>query len=103
VKDVSACTYRCRMSTIDVDDRQCDLRTRGRFLLRRKEGKMRIRPLLPGDFCVPSANPAVVDPIVAQMEIWAELTLCFRNGPWMKHSPYPRRAEPSHHVGEVGS
>ena len=69
VKDASARTYCCRMSIVDVNDRQCDLRTGGRLLLRRIKGKMKVGPLQPGDFCVPSANPAVLNPIVARMQV----------------------------------
>jgi hypothetical protein len=69
VKDVSARPYGCGMSIVDVDDGQGDLRSRGRLLLRRIEGKMKVGTLVPGDFCVPSAGPSVVNPIVAGIEI----------------------------------
>jgi len=52
VEDVSTRTYRDLVRSFDVDDGQCDLRTRGRLLLRRIEGKMKVGTLSPGDFCV---------------------------------------------------
>ena len=70
VEDVSpAARTAARMSVIDVDDRHCDLCSSGRLSLCRIEGKVKVGTLHPGDFCVPSANAAVLNLIVAGMEV----------------------------------
>jgi hypothetical protein len=69
VKNVSTCAHRCRMSIVDVVNRQSDLCARGRLPLRRIEGKMKVGPFSPGDLCVPSAYPPVINLIVARVEV----------------------------------
>jgi hypothetical protein len=60
------------MGCVDILDSQRDLYTRGRLLLGAIEGKVKVGPFSPGDFCVPSACPPVIDFIVTRMEIHAE-------------------------------
>ena len=69
VKDGSTREHCCGMSIVDVVNSQTDLRTGGRLLLRWVESKMKVGPISPGDFCVPSAYPSVINPIVTRMEI----------------------------------
>jgi hypothetical protein len=57
------------MSHVDVVDSKCDLCTRCRPLLRWIEGKVKVGSISPGDLCVISANPPVVNPVVTGMEI----------------------------------
>ena len=72
VEDVNSRTYRCRVSNVDIFNRQTYLRTGSRLVVRWIEGKMKVRPFSPGDLGVPSADPSIVDPIITRMEIETE-------------------------------
>jgi hypothetical protein len=96
VNNASTCTHCCRMGTVNVVDRQGDLSSRGRSPLRRIEGEVEVSPFSPGDLCVSSTYPPVVNAVVARMEIDAECvavegrrTVEVRNLQDDRHQPPP--------------
>ena len=72
VEYVNSRTYRCRVSNVEIFNRQTYLRTGSRLAFRWIERKMKVRPFMPGDLGVPSADPSIVDPIISRMEIETE-------------------------------